>query len=404
MDRKKTSWSNVREKVAKVNKPLADAIDRLNTDNTLLPLEIGTFRYGDEIISPDSPQTFLPLQKSCELFFEYEDKPKTFAVFRPGEMAFSEALFSQHPQAWSTQDWKITAGARSAFMPAKISDYQYHKKIQRALNIESDKPDQFHKQWNVFREIAQAPATKSNWECKVLFFDQSWGNYHHDPAWQSFYHLLNPTYQRSHGAHLNMTTVTRAMNRIQHERPIRFSLLQAEEILYLISLGLGHTPGFKVAKNEEEMPLKLIQSTYLEHYGLKDYAPLILTPAYFDWTNPKETPVYASINYSTSHYLPFKTNTALTNIQELELLVWGFKKLHSYLLKNDFLVENSQLYQFLSACEYVFYHKKDKDAFVSPQLLADHDPGFMQGWDGDKFQFPMHSPFWQGCVSIKRTS
>ncbi len=398
-----TTWENIRAKVAKVNRPLAEAIDKLNPDKSL-SLEIGTFKYGEEIISAYQPRPFLVLEKSCELFFEFGERPKTFAMFRPGEMAFSEELFGNQAQAWSSQDWKITAGARSAFMPAKISDYQYHKKIQKALNIDSEKPDQFHDQWNVFREIAQAPIIKSNWKCQVLFFGQSWGDYQHDPAWQSFYHILNQKYQRSYNAHLSLTTITRAMNRIQHERPIRFTLLQSEEILYLLSLGLGHTPGFKVAQNEEALPLKLLQSTYLEHYKLKDYAPLILTPAYFDWMNPNETPLYASISYSTSHYLPFKTNTALTNVQELESLVWGFKKLHTYLLNNDFLTENSQLHQFLSAYEYIFYHKKDSGDFYSPKLLTEHDNGLMKGWDQEKFQFPIHSTFWQGSVAIKKAT
>ncbi len=400
MNREKTSWNNVRARVAQVNKPLADAIDKLDPDSNLLPLEIGTFQYGDEIISPDNPQTFLPIQKSCELFFEFEKKPKIFTLFQPGELALPEYLTPNQPQSCTTQDWKITAGARSALMPAKISDYEGHKKIRKALQIDIDKPDHFHNQWGVFKEISQSKHANSKWECDVLFFDRAWGEHMYDPAWQAFQNLINQKYQKNHKAHIDLTNIKRAIGRVQHDKMIHFPLVHAEAMLHLLSLGLGHTPGFRTAKNENDLPLKLLQSTYTELYGLKNYAPIILTPSYFDWTNPKETPLYSSFNYSTSHYISPKTNQAQTNVKALEALIWTYKKLHGFLMNQDFLAENSEMHQFLQSCEYTFYHNNGD--FASPDLIHQQDSTLMKGWNTDQFRFPVHSAFWQGCVGITR--
>ena len=387
MIRQKTTWKQIRPRVVILNKMLADMLDQLSPDGTL-PLEIGHFKYGEEIANAYThPQSFLILQKHCEVFFEFEAKPKIHSLLQPGKLICTHCL--------KTQDWKLTAGARSVWMLPKIGDHEGYKRIQNALKIEADKPTEFHTHWHFFKQIAHAPIAECNWECQVLFLDSTW------PALNL---ILMQQDQKRQLIQDELMLLQRAIGLAQRSKQgyhSKFGLIQAEQLMYLFHLGLGHAPGFKAAQSEEALPLQLIQSTYLKHYGLKDYAPVILAPTYFDWTSPAETPLYASLNYSTAHYHSPQANAAKTHAKALDQLAWSCKKLQNFLHKKDFLSERSQLHQFMQSCEFTFYHKEAHAGFTSPEVIHLHDSTFMRDWDMERFQFPTHSLFWQGCVGIK---
>ena len=235
-----------------------------------------------------------------------------------------------------------------------------------------------------------------DWECQVLFLDSSW---------QALNLILMQQEQQRQLIQDELMLLQRAIGLAQRSKQgyhSKFGLTQTEQLLYLFHLGLGHTPGFKAAQSEDALPLQLIQSTYIKHYGLKDYAPVILAPAYFDWTSSDETPLYASLNYSTAHYHSPQANTAKTHAKALGHLAWGCKKLQTFLHKKDFLTEGSQLHQFMQSCEFTFYHKEANAGFTSPEVIHLHDSTFMRDWDAECFQFPAHSLFWLGGVGVRR--
>ncbi len=396
MRREKVFWHNVKEKVAQVSPALAQIINQL--DPTHLSLELGTFQYGEEIASFANRSSFLLLDKTCEGFFEFDGKPKTYGLIKPGEMGLTGCLLDLPTPLCQISNWKITAGCRSAFMLPKISDYEFHKKVQKAHNISADKPDEAHAQWYVFKEIA---ATMEDWQCQVLFFSEDWKKHLKDPAWAQFYTFLLQQYHQHQPYNEQITLLKMIMGIVQKERDVRFSLPHTEDMLYLFKLGLGMVPGFRFASSEDHLPLKLIQKTYLEHYGL-EYAPLVVTPDYLNWQNNKESPLYVSFNLPTSYYCSPRVNAALSNARELHQLAWDFKKLQDYILSQNLLTETSTLHQFLLAWDVLFYHKKmDGYARFKPiEQIQGKLPASQ--WDFAKNKFPLHSPFWQGCASISR--
>ena len=399
----KITWKDGRAHVSKVNPSLAKIIDDLSPDDKL-SLELRHFHYGEEIASPDNARSFLVLQKSCETFFEYEGKPKTYDILKPGEMGLAGALFGQSTPLCQSQDWKITAGGRSVFMLPKISDKELHRKMEKAHNFSATKPDEPHMQWNVFKELAYAARENSDWICQVLFFDDAWRAHASDPAWARFHSFLFNQSQQHQGSYEQMTLLKMAIGMAQKERKVNFTLHQTEGLLYLFSLGLGTTPGFKVSQDEELLPLQLIQHSYFEHYGLKEYAPLILTPDYLDWKNQDEMPLYTSFNNPTSYFLSPKTNKRLSNAKELNQLIGCLKKVRDFILNKKFISEASPLYQLMLACDFTFYHKNYEGyspRLTSPDLLSQQNSAHMQKWHQSNRTFPIHSSFWQGCASIR---
>lgn len=393
------SWGEARSKVTKANPSLAKIIDQLNPDGKALRLTLATFGYGEEIASFSNSATFLLLDKTCEGFFEFQDKPKTYGLVKAGEMGLTGHLLDLPTPLLQSLNWKITAGARSVFMLPKISDNEFHRKIEKAYNISMRKPDEPHMQWQVFKGIA---AANPHWTCQVLFFDEAWKKHLNDPEWAAFHHFLLQQHHRHQPYNEQVTLLKMAMGLVQQERKVRFPLAHTEDMLYLFQLGLGMVPGFRFAHHEEALPLSLIQNTYLKYYGLKEYAPLILIPDYFNWQNKKEPPLYASFNDTSSYYLSPRDNQTLSNAKELHLLTGSFKKLHDFILNHNFIAKTSTLYQFLHAWEVVFYHKNTEGypRFNSIDSILVRDQGSMREWQNDCLKFPIHSSFFQGCVAI----
>lgn len=401
MIKQKVSWSEIREEVARVNQRLADVLDQLAPD---LPLELGIFNYGEEIFPLENRQPFLVLNKSCEIFSEYGDRLMSQALIGAGEFFCIDSFFNQNITP-HTKLCKITAGARNVFMLPKVADQVRHRKMQDAFNFELKKSENPQDHWRVFKYLANSSKIKDKWECRVLFFDPKiWGQYRNDPAWQGFYNILlqqlqdESEFQRQQGVLEMLIGITQKQR--QH---LRFFLPEVEQMKQLFMLGMKGTPGFKVAESDETLPLQLIQSAYLEHYGMKEYPPLILTSAYFDWRKDTETPIYYSFNHPNSYYCSPAVNDLKTNAEELEHFIWGFKKVVNLILTQDIIDENSPFYQFLQSCEFNFYHPKtenNKD-FISPTMAPSHNPLLMKGWE-KHFQFPVHSTFWKGCVGIRR--
>ncbi len=400
MTKQKVSWPEIRKEVARVNQCLADVLDQLDPS---LPLELGIFNYGEEIFSLENRQPFLVLNKSCEIFSEYADRLMSQALIQTGEFGFIDDLLNQTTP--HTKPCKTTAGARNVFMLPKVTDRVRHQKMQEAFNFELKKSEKPQDHWTVFKYFANSSEVKNKWECRTLFFDQGvWGKYRNDPAWQGFYNILlqqlqdKSAFQRQHGTLEMLIGITQKQR--QH---LRFFLPEVEQMKHLFMLGMKGTPGFKLAEDDETLPLELIQSAYLEHYGMKEYPPLILTSSYFDWKKDSETSIYYSFNHPNSYYCSPAVNDLKTNAQELEHFIWGFKKLVNLILNQDIVDEDSPFYQFLKSCEFNFYHPKtenNKD-FISPAMAPIHNPQLMKGWE-KPFEFPVHSSFWKGCVGIRK--
>jgi len=391
-----TYWTDARESVNAVNPELADIIDHLDSK---YPLVISEYDYGSIIANQQTNlQPSLVLQNNCELFFDYQNHQPIHRVYEPGEIIFPE--LACWPNNWFYQNhfWKLSAGCRNVFMLPKITAHQSHKALLRQYEISTKKPLSLNEHWQVFKLIANSRIHDQDqrWKVKILSFGKEWFNHRTDPAWQRFYQYFERTALQHHEVNCQKPLIDTLIGILQHEKHIKTALPHAEQANYLIQILLGGSPGFTPICDENSLPLKLITEAYVEHYGLKEYAPIIMGPSYIN----KAPSLYYSFNHPTSHLISPVTNQRKTLVQNTLMVHWVFNKIRDLLLNAQFVPKESSLYQALELCNVDFYHDEavNYPPFKLPESIIKDDLRFMENWP--KQQLQAHSHFLNGCVRI----
>lgn len=394
----KVCWHEVREQVGQVNPTLADLIDALDPS---YPLNLKQYDYGFVIANHEALlEPSLVLDKNFELFFEYHDQAYPHEIYQPGEIIFAGPVFESSNWLYQHTCWKLTAGCRSLFMLPKITEYLSHAALLRQYKISIKKPLKLEEHWDIFKLIANSNVhhEKENpWQATLLSFTESWLAHRHDPAWLPFYHHLDASTM----AHLNTAQqkpwLEMLFGILQREKNIKLALPKMEQSLHLILLALGDTPGFRPADNAM-LPIHLINEAYLEHYKLKEYAPIIMGPDYLKGTES----LYYSYNHPTAHFISPETNSRKSLVQSMLNLNWTFNKIRDLILNKNFVLETSPLRHAMQNCHFDFYHDEAKHypPFKHPEDILKDDVDFMQDWPHHKLQ--SHSHFLNGCVWIKR--
>lgn len=305
------TWKEVKHRVAQVEPKLYAIIDALSPPDHF-KLYLARYGYGEKIIHdgkislPEGhclnygamPITLI-LNRHCELFHESNDGIGSLAVLRPGKIIGAQDLLEPRGMPFFTQGLNLTSGARSIFMLPKISDANGHTRLKKDFSIEASLPKMLQHQWKTFTQLAAQCSTTHPWESEVLFFAKEWFEqtevdkdwfklrlFLFENAWQD---AKNSFAQLSHNFMWEPLGVELAKAHLKIEPYL------IETAKYIVSLGLGAGVGFKVADNSESCaPTTLIQQLYIEHYGLKTYAPLMMIPGYYE--KPQEK-IYYSLQF-----------------------------------------------------------------------------------------------------------
>lgn len=305
-------WKNIRDDIKVVNPELANIIDQLDP-NKHLTLIKARYPYGAKIIDNgilqlpnvsgkstsiheadvgsgiknkllySSIPLSLPLNKGCEVYLNDKDRTLSLNIISPSDffgLFEVTALLCNIP---IVSAWSVSSGIRSIFMLPKIADQINYNRLKRKLNLSLCSPNSLAEHFYLFKTINDHSLTIKDWYCDIIFFTDSWfTNLQSNSKWAMFYNYLfkQATIQRMQSGHnvdnmafnLMWQSFVYAMGK-RNLKPRPYIMDTAK---YLLGIAAGIQPAFSPAdKSEIFAPTKLLQETYIDHYGLKKYLPTI---------------------------------------------------------------------------------------------------------------------------------
>jgi hypothetical protein len=405
------SWSDVREKVSQVNPEIGRIIDQLdpsddftifkvqlpfgekiidkgrilwsNAEGILTPLKNSAFNY---LQSP----LLLTLNKACEVFIDAYERSVPLQLLYPG-------------QIWGLFDvsapWSITAGARTLFMLAKITDSHAHQRLRQELRIPHSLPQSIWQHQQIFAAIANSPNIKNRWTAEVLFFSEAWKKaIVNDVAWQRLkVYIQEQSYQHfaylRHQSIINMHAVLLNLHLTSSTPKLRPYLM--ETVKYLLSISANAVHGLRVAgKSEIAAPISLFEQVYIEIYELRDYLPVIMHPCY----KIKDAEKICYYSMATPTLLTgYPTTKTLPNIiQELR----GVKDLLSLFCEKLKDINFAPC----SRKEFDYFHSSavPDEGIRLTQVMPEEDSSLLETYGSyPERLFPSAGPFMRGCVRIR---
>ncbi len=426
------TWRDVRNDVKKVNQGLVKIIDELplTKEHTLIKIP---YPYGTKILNngvlqwPNHKGHYVSysdpcfdsklvekcqyspvpvsvlLDKSIEVYVETPDRVVPLSLLSKGVVFGLWETLDPKSSLFIEKLWQITSGARTVFMLPKISDAICHKKIQKQFKTLSGAPKDIIGQWNVFREITSSPASSFNWSTDILIFTKAWFDkkYRRDQQWRQFdYYLLNTAWlQSSHWrSRMYFEIIWEAFSLDIVKRNLRPTQNQINTVKHLIGIGTGIFPGFRPALNDEAAPVSDLQNVYLEIYGLKEYAPIIMQPWQFLDDQCNE-PVYYSLNFPTQ--LDFISKNIRSTLEELRAIM----RLNDTMMSRV-KIEEKMIFKMMQSLEFNYYHsepdelnqiKTTGNILKDDKQLSDLISLFKSR------KFPTHASFLRGCIAISNS-
>lgn len=406
------SWLDISAQVKLVNAELANIIDSIPQSSDT-PLIKARYYYGARIINkgvltlPISSNQAIPLSdnrlpasintalsygnfpvgliltKATEIFFDTNERSIPLNILDVGGMFGMSAAISLVMNRTVKRAWNMTAGARTVFSLAKLSNKTCHLRLQQEFGVAFEAPHSLFEHHSVFSDIAKRA---SPWCCEILLFTRQWledkrFTVLHDFWRQKVAYKLFQNYQSFLSKELVWDRfVSRLGKHNLGQRPVAISATR-----HLLAISENISYGFAVSHSEEFLPLSLLQRSYAEIYRLTEYPLIIMRPQILQTA---EVPLYYSLSLPTSLEMPLMTNAKVRIINDL----LDVKKL-------------VDLFQ-STVCQYEFFHcVLDSLQTLKPvEVLPELDPQFMSRYLGKGLTFPYSSPFFKGCIQVVKKS
>jgi len=437
----KTYWLNIRDRVLAVEPEFARLVDELDLDKSY-PFYLVYFPYGH--LKGDTESSFIPrsdgsyyrlndpqapsdivknlgygmnhaplgmvLEKCFEFFIDMEDQKITLPdkIYRPGSFSsFTRNLKnSLLPFSFTSNKIHSTAsGVRSTFILPNVGCFTNHKNLKRDLNINSPTPKFLYEHWKIFGEIANSQIVNSDWRACMVYFSKKFvDRLNDDESWMKLNNYLTLTCLRSLNYDLVKNYHEFIYSVIQRKKNLKPNPYLMDTVEHLFAITFGVIPAYSIALNNEYLPLNIIQKAYIEGYGLKNYIPTVMQPAYFD-IEENNYPVYYSLQYpSTISFSPKsrKISSKLYEMREIEHIVKTF--LLEITAKN-FKYSDALLHYIGKKIEFNYFHsERDQHNTVKhTSELPKFDPRVLEIDPVLKVEgsvFSVDSPFMRGCISI----
>ena len=168
-------------------------------------------------------------------------------------------------------------------------------------------------------------------------------------------------------------------------------------------MATGEVPGFNPALDDSLAPVKRLQEIYMENYGLKDYAPIIMQPAYFSMRNPSSRPIYYSLQLPTALEFSLKTRERTTALTDLFLLKSLQNKYTSEILNGQLQVQETLLYDAARDIDFSYFHSathNHKDIKLTKDIPLLDDSFSLAYPSRRELTFAYKANFLNGCVRI----
>ncbi len=420
------TWTEVRKTVADTCKELSNIIDEISPSKEFTVFKV-LYPFGTKIIDknsfhlpigPDGEYSNIKnklgyntvplgiiIDNNVEVFFDIHRKIFSLAVFENDlEIGIWEHF------GWSN-NYSITAGARSLYMLPKISEALSHKQLKRKFGITESPPKHLYDHWQVFAQLAQSNSFPTEWFCEIIFLSNKWINaIKNDPAWSKLaLYISHKGWQHSSYARKKaaLDMVWEIFMKSLSNKELKFDPYVVDTLKHIIYVSTGTIPAnTPFAGSEKTGPLKNIQMIYEDSrgYGLEEYTATIMHPKYFSITEPE--PVYYSLQLPTLlESLPRakKITSVIDNIRELSELLncflnkdtepWSTLMIGDSLLGDT--IKNLQVDYFHG--DMFAYGDLIKSSLKMPEL----DPRLRYSASNDKKRiFASNSSFLKGCVRI----
>lgn len=436
----KVFWSDVRERVAKVEPVFAALVDDLSP-NQSFPLYLTYYPYGAikgdttstlfpndtggyyRLTDPDAPTDIvhhlgyskncapfaLLLEKNLELFVDLKHERITIPriLYTPGAFfPFARILSRKSKRTYAPNGvLTMTSGARSIFMLPNIGCATNHANLQRDFNVQNPPAKSLYDHWDIFKEIIYSRAIQSDWKSCLLYFSQTWlDNIQSDSAWlklKLYLHELawqHYEFQRSHFYYDLSFSI------IQKKRNLKPNPYLADTARHLLTTALGASPGYVPAYNNEALPNDLLQQIFIDSYGLKKYLPTLLQPSHYHFEKEKY-PIYYSLQHPSTHMFSPKSAVAASTLSEMRELERITRIFTEELAQDDSMCSNTIIGDIAKKIELNYYHNKvDQHRIIqsSTEIFKKddrfHHPHLHLATSAT---FASDAPFVRGCISIK---
>lgn len=414
------TWNEVRDQVKSANESLAQMIDDFNPSNEYT-FYLAKYPFGSNILEngqmmlPVNEEILIPLSSiaseikdnlsyssvpmglilnnTIEVYFETSERVMPSKIFKRGIFFGLWELFDAHYQTHVKKIWSLSAGARSIFLLPKISDAMHHARLKRDFGVICQEPRRLQDQIIVFRELAKkAPKPKDQWTTDILFFTKKWANFNDtDKNSLRLKNLwLNAAWDQSRNCRNQMdyNVAWEAFAKEASRKHLKSPPFLINTIKHLIAISEGSFPGFAPAMDDTVAPISLIQDCYVKSYGLKEYAPVIMTTA-----NIAEVSNYVYYSHNMPTLLEWApqghiVRTIMSELRDIKTLMDLFI---------DTTKSKGLIYDY-------FHNEKDQFQEIKPtSQLAQDDPNLLYPKKYKNNQkFCENSQFFKGCIRIKK--
>lgn len=440
----KVCWADVRDRVAKVEPTFTKLVDELSPDKSF-PLYLAYYPYGDLIGDTQTP--FIPkaegghyrlsdpnvpkdviknlgygkdsapltmmLNKKFELFIDLKEEGITIprAVYAPGTLfPFTRVLSRKKKRIYAANGILTgTSGARSVFMLPNIGCATQHLNLQRDFNVQSPPPKSLYEHWSIFKEIVNSGVIDCNWRSCVIYFSRKWLDFvETDKAWLPLKLYLHELAWCFFEYDLNSFCYDIIFSIIQKKRNLKPNPYLADTARHLFTTAIGAAPGYVPSCDDSALPLEILQSAFVEIYGLKKYLPTILQPTHFNYEND-EYPIYYSLQNPSTHVFSPKSREVSSTLFEMREVEHIMRIFVDELAKENGMCSDTIMCEIANGVKFNYFHNKiDRHHIVQQSsMIPSLDKRFnftslKHRVSGAKFA--SDAPFVRGCISIAAKS
>jgi hypothetical protein len=427
------SWKDFRLDVKHTDPELFNIIEKISPNQEYQLMEV-TYFYGEKITDlgticlPDEhgnlyrledlrlPNRYreqlgycptpliLQLSRGSEAFIDTGERIIPLNVFLPGDLYGLFEAIMPLTDCPISPCWSVTAGARSVFLGAKVSDALGHKRLRAEYSVTAEPPKRLIDEWDVIKKIGNHERGDDRWTCKILIFTKKWLEKRDDDlGWTLFHnHLLIKSWIQSKlmRGKSELSIMLEAFASTIRNRNLKPNSYVLDTIMHNMYMANNAAPGFKSADTEELLlPSLAVEKAYEHVYLLKEYAPIVMHP----WRTRDDDdlePIYYSLSYPTLlegtpsiRHAP----SMISEIRQIKMLTYEFKKIFSQ--------HGSLTYKSIENIAFEYFHN-EKDMFdeiTNSIKIIDTDLYLQRNIARFPNRvFPYNGTFFRGCIRLSK--
>ena len=431
------TWQDIREQVKKTAPDLFNVIERLDPNNSYKLYKM-RYPYGAPIIgqegifnipvkdeyllpinSKDIPSSIieqigynqlslplcLVLRGQVHLFSETDENAiNTEGLYSAGNILALRDVMDTELSYYARCFWKLTAGVRTPVMLPSIADNASFMRLKRYFNLKLNKPENQEDHWRLFVNLASNKHFPEKWHTELLVFSAKWLERSDDNAWKQFrLCLLERSWKRSAYAR-NIATMNQIWDQfisgIRNKKTNNFVL---NRVRYIIEASLNQAIVYVPFDNNVNAgPFKSLINVFLDIYGLKKHAPIIMVPELYN--ENEHRPSYIPIQMPGLHYAKMRSETSGSIISDTRDVKYFLNQFIHLITQEDISLTDTAFAKLLNI-NYSFYHAdKDKYGELIPSSLALEDDPVMKKWrkHPTNYEIAYKNEFMRACVKMVR--